>query len=453
MSALFWFILGLLVGLFGYGLVSRPSRVTLRRLEQLLPETLRQESTTLPHRFKRWMLTLEDDLIGSQEQLACAGEILEALPVGFLQVDQSNQIVSWNPKALELLNIRDVEPLFQGDRLLLEMVRSYDLDELIATVWRQGTLCQQDWTLKSVPCDRDAESGLVESSQSLRGIGFPLSRSQVAVILEDRSEADSLRQDRDRWTCDVAHEFKTPLTAIRLVSDNLEFKVDETLRPWVRRLQAEVIRLNALVQDILALNQSDSAGDAPTLQTFDLAYQAQLAWVNLEPLAQQKDLSLFYDGPERVDIQGDQAGWYRVLLNLLDNAVKHSPTQGTILLRIQHHNSVDRGASHPHNLALVTACPVEFCPQQAWVELNVVDMGQGMTPDVLPHVFKRFYRADESRVKAHRPRVVVKESVQSGTGLGLAIAKQIVLAHQGQILAGNHPEWGGAWFQVRTPLS
>lgn len=94
----------------------------------------------------------------------------------------------------------------------------------------------------------------MESSQSLRGYGIPLTSFQVGVFLEDRSKIDALKQDRDRWTSDVAHEFKTPLTAIRLVSETLELKVDPELRSWVVRLQSEVVRLTALVQDILDLN-------------------------------------------------------------------------------------------------------------------------------------------------------------------------------------------------------
>jgi signal transduction histidine kinase len=94
---------------------------------------------------------------------------------------------------------------------------------------------------------------------------------------------------------------------------------------------------------------------------------------------------------------------------------------------------------------------MEFSPDEPWIQLDVIDMGEGIPPDVLPHIFKRFYRADESRVRVTSPTVTT-EVMQSGNGLGLSIAQKIVLEHQGQILAGNHPEWNGAWFQVRLPV-
>ncbi|MEM9136396.1 MAG: PAS domain-containing sensor histidine kinase [Cyanobacteria bacterium P01_F01_bin.42] len=408
---------------------------------------------TLSYQFKRWVMALDDELLLTKKRLENAEIIFEDLPFGFLQVDQHDQILSFNPKALELLGIKDVEPLIRGDRLVLEMIRSYDLDQLLAQVRQQGTICQHDWVLKSVPREHRPQAALVESSQSLRGFGLPLTQMEVAVILEDRSEVDSLRQDRDRWTSDVAHEFKTPLTTIRLVSENLERKVSDELRPWVQRLQTEIVRLTDLVQDVLELNCSDNpATESRMAQCLDLAQQAQTAWLNLEPLAQRKDLSLFYDGPESLEIQGDLSGLYRVLLNLLDNAIRHSPDKGTILLHLQQHAPPESGRLVPHHAALKNVSPSKFCPTDAWVELDLVDMGHGIPADVLPHIFKRFYRGDESRVRTPLPLTAVKEQVQAGTGLGLAIAHQIVSSHQGQILAGNHPKWQGAWFQIRVPI-
>ena len=450
MVSLFWFVFGLWIGGIGVWLLSRSNRVTLRRLEHLLPDHLRRESTSLPHRFKRLILSLEDDLIRLHEQLAGADQILESLPVGFLQVDQNNQVLSWNSLALKLLSTQEAGAPVQGDRFVLEMVRSYDLDQLIADVRREGRLCHKEWVLKVVP--RDPQSELVESSQSLRGLGFPLAHSQVAVILEDRSEVDDLRQDRDRWTSDVAHEFKTPLTAIRLVSETLEYKVQDDLRPWVQRLQSEVIRLSTLVQDVLELNPRTGLwGEERSTQRFDIAQHIRDAWSNLEPLSEQKDLSFFYDGPDQLEICGPQAGLYRVCLNLLDNAVKHSPRQDMILIRLSQHLPQE-GQSIPCDGALQNNCPEQFCPKEPWIELDVIDMGPGIKADVLPHVFKRFYKADESRVRSHLSSVATQEDIHSGTGLGLAIAKEIVLSHQGQISAGNHPELKGAWFQLRIPI-
>lgn len=468
MNSLLAFVLGLFVGAGFFGVRFWTFRNILVRLEKLLPESLQKESTSLPYRLKRWVKTAEEQLRVVESQLNTYESLLDQSPFGYLQIDQNNQLIFWNAKALDLLQINDLDPLFQGDRLILELVRSYELDRLIAKTRRKQKPCKKDWVLKSIPRDVDSPA-LTESSQSLRGYGIPLNAFQVGIFLEDRSKVDALKQDRDRWTSDVAHEFKTPLTAIRLVSETLELKIEPELRPWVLRLQSEVVRLTSLVQDILDLNYGVNPGAEKKLpkQTVDLAQQIQDAWLSLEPIAQKKDLSLFYDGPDRVKVQGDSSGLYRLLLNLLDNAVKHSPERETILVKAQTFKSdypVEALALDP---AFVNVAPKNFSPRKAWVQLDVMDMGTGIPKEALPHVFKRFFKADQSRVRSQNPLpskgsstvpredlhdVVIKGgTTQSGTGLGLAIAHEIVLTHQGQISVGNHPEWQGAWFQIRLP--
>ena len=457
--------------LFGIGVCwfrLRNYRNTLNRLEQLLPESLQRELTSLPYRLQRWVKTQEEQLLIAEGQLNTYESLLDQLPFGFLQVDQNNQLIFWNSKALDLLQIENLDPLEQGDRLVLELVRSYELDRLIAKTRRKQKPCKKDWVLKSVPRDLDSPD-LTESSQSLRGYGIPLTAFHVGVFLEDRSKLDALKQDRDRWTSDVAHEFKTPLTAIRLVSETLELKVEPDLRPWVVRLQSEVLRLTALVQDILDLNygQGNVSQKKTPKQTFDLAEQIQAAWLSLEPIAEKKDLSLFYDGPDRLKLQGDSSGLYRVFLNLLDNAVKHSPERETILLKARKFEAGYPAEALELDPALVNVAPKKFTPRKTWIQIDVMDMGAGIPKDALPHVFKRFFKVDQSRVRnqemltssndstirefAMDSTVKYMDTMQSGTGLGLAIAHEIVLAHQGQIAVGNHPEWQGAWFQVRLP--
>lgn len=459
MNSLVTFGVGLFLGVLGHWVAVRHLRMTLQKLEQLLPESLRQGSTSLPYRFSRWVSKLDNRFNRVQAELENYELIANTLPLGLLRVDHNNQILAWNDRVLELLKISDI-PKFKelngvssGDRrLVLELVRSYELDRLISKVRRKQKLCRKDWVLKSIPTDRDLHSELMESSQSLRGTGFPLPNSQVVIVLEDRSEVDRLNNDRDRWTSDVAHEFKTPLTAIRLVSERLESQVEADLKPWVQRLQSEVVRLSSLVQNVLELNDAEVlVGEVQPRQMLDLAHQVQLAWMNLEPMAERKDLSLFYDGPDSLELEGNPSGLYRVLLNLLDNAIKHSPVRETILLKAQQYGPENLPSPLLSPASLSNVYPMEFSPDEPWIQLDVIDMGEGIPPDVLPHIFKRFYRADESRVRVTSPTVAT-EVMQSGNGLGLSIAQKIVLEHQGQILAGNHPEWNGAWFQVRLPV-
>jgi two-component system phosphate regulon sensor histidine kinase PhoR len=106
----------------------------------------------------------------------------------------------------------------------------------------------------------------------------------VGVFLENRQEAALLVQQRDRWTSDVAHELKTPLTSIRLVAETLQSRIDPKLKVWVDRLINETLRLSNLVEDLLNLSRlqgQQSQGLNP--KPVDLPQLIQAAWLSLEP--------------------------------------------------------------------------------------------------------------------------------------------------------------------------
>jgi two-component system, OmpR family, phosphate regulon sensor histidine kinase PhoR len=425
--------------------------------------------------------------------------------MGYLRVDDENQLIRGNPPALELLNIQGynaAEP-----RLLLELVRSYDLDALIDQARSTGKSCQAEWTL--YPASLNVAHVATPTPCPLRGYAMPLRNGQVGVLLESRAEAQILSQQRDRWTSDVAHELKTPLTSIRLVAEMLQPRLDPPLRTWVDRLLKETIRLSTLVQEILDLSQLEAARTRPLrLSSVNLPDLINSAWLSLEPIATEKSITLSYQGPEHLVIQGDDARLHRVLINLLDNSIKYTLPERPILIQlslIQDNSQMGRSQS------------------ATIVQLDLIDGGTGFPEDDLPMVFERFYRADFSRSRlsdmpiARTPQETVsilearaadvgtssgpkkvlgsgsglttetmaetmagtmaetmadtmadtmaettvgnfgslRPQVQpfqpsSGSGLGLAIARQIVDLHQGTIVAKNHPE-GGAWIQIRLP--
>ncbi|MCM1984723.1 sensor histidine kinase [Lyngbya confervoides] len=465
MTPLVAFLAGCLLGLGAFGMSQWRLRQQLQSLSQFLPVNP-LDRLTFHRDLKRCFQEQQEIAQDLEQQIKSYEQVLETLPVGFLQVDLENQLVGYNARALELLHVASVP----GVRQVLEVARSYELDQLIDQVRRTQALCQREWVLLTVPPDRESANHWQESAQPLRGIGFPLSNRHIGVVLEDRREVLALTQERDRWTSDVAHEFKTPLTAIRLVAETLEHRVEEDLLPWVSRLQSEVIRLSSLVQDILELSYiAHSPKQAMARTSVDIAQLIQQAWLNLELVAQQKDLSLFYQGPDQVVIKGDPARLYRVFQNLLDNAIKHSPCQETIVVAI--HPLPDSAARAQTKLLSQSQSRTE-ARSGGWVEIEVIDRGAGFPPDVLPHIFKRFYRGDESRARSPERNAALvppefevgdfrdwssqsappESTVNQGSGLGLAIVQQIVAAHGGRISASNHPQWGGGWLRLHLPV-
>jgi two-component system, OmpR family, phosphate regulon sensor histidine kinase PhoR len=421
------FLLGLAIG----GMALLLYRLRFQNRLQVILQTMHQE----PIGFSRssQLIHAVTDLQNQQQRLIRElqgwKQLIQAGPMGYLQVDADNQLLDCNAQALKLLNIQD-NPTEAAPRLLLELVRSYELDQLIETARQQQTPTRKDWSLYPVTVDVVNVMPL-QPACPLRGYAFPLAHEQVAVLLESRQEATLLSQQRDRWTSDVAHELKTPLTSIRLVAETLQDRVEPSLRQWIERLLKEVIRLSTLVQEILDLSQLESETHKRLkLSAIDLPQLIQSAWQNLEPLVRDREIHLDYQGPAYLVIQGDETRLVRVLINLLGNCLKYSPDRQAIQVHLQ-----------------------LLDPQPTQVQLDIIDAGCGFPEADLPFVFERFYRGDPSRARIPSPHgaSTTLPQLSSGSGLGLAIVHQIIERHQGHIIAKNHPETGGAWIQITLP--
>lgn len=390
-----------------------------------------------------------------ERQLDVLWEILRAAPVGYLQVDDENRLLWCNSQARDILGIVQ-ESNWSKPRLLLELVRSYELDDLIEQTRNAGQPCQSNWTF--YPPSSDPTDLSRQPAFTLQGYGLPLPDNQIGIFLENRQEIVALMQQRDRWTSDLAHELKTPLTSIRLVAETLHSRLEPNLRTWVDRLINETIRLSNLVQDLLDLSQMQrNSMRNLQLKSTDLVSLIHSVWNSLEPLARRKQLELDYSGPSQLIMQLDEPRIHRLLINLLDNSIKYSPVNQPIRVRVSFETEMSDVPT-----GLQTVC------------LEVIDSGSGFPEKALPYVFERFYRADPSRARALSPKELEVDRAslvlsnlssmpsepdltqidghsQGGNGLGLAIVRQIVEAHHGSVSASNHPETGGAWLQVRLP--
>lgn len=416
---LIFFGVGLLLGLMVWYWQWRQVRHTL--------ETLLEQYAARPFKSSPWqrLQTLLSQQVQEQERchqkmLRCQ-TLLEYAPIAYLEVDEANCVVCCNEAARSLLGL--VRP--EG-RLFLELVRSYELDCLIEEVRQEETMREQEWLYAYL-----TPTGQTKR-KPLRARGLFLGEGHVGVFIEDCEEVVRLRDERDRWAADVAHELKTPLTSLRLVTETLQQRVPESLRDWVDRLLEEIIRLSLLVQELLELNRlSHTPADSLERHPLDLVQLIATAWQSLAPLAEAKNIHHEYTGPAQFSYCGNESQLFRLLVNLYDNAIKYGPVGGQVLTRLLS----DREGGY-------------LC-------LEVIDTGSGFPPKDLPYVFERFYRA-----QARRHRFVIPTDsegrtppVGSGSGLGLAIARQIVECHGGYMQAANHPDYGGAWLRIYLPLT
>ncbi|HEY9850488.1 MAG TPA: ATP-binding protein [Leptolyngbyaceae cyanobacterium] len=402
----------------------------LGQLLRSLPNNGPQPALPAISRLRRGFARINQQVENLETELETWQELLRVAPYGFLIVDEENQLLWCNQQARELLNIDRWEP---GQvRLLLELVRSYELDQLIEQTRHQQQPIQQEWVFH--PTYPYAEAIGKSTSVTIGAYTWPLPDGQVGVFLENRQAIVELSQAQDRWVSDLAHELRTPLTSIRLVAEALQDRLQPPMTRWVERMLPEINRLINLVQDWLELSQLEvDSSSKLRRQTFELRSLILSVWHSLEPLSEPKQLSLTYNGPDSVWIEADESRLYRVFLNLIDNSIKYSPSSGVIRVK-------------------VNLIPQKDTPK--FVEINIIDSGSGFPESDLPYVFERLYRGDVSRTRqptfsADRERNVPVNN--TGSGLGLAIVRQIIVAHGGSIQAKNDPQTGGAWLKIELP--
>lgn len=251
----------------------------------------------------------------------------------------------------------------------------------------------------------------IEGPQEVRSLGQAFNAMAEEVQASRRSQQD--------FVANVSHDLKTPLTSIQGYAQAL---LDGTAdAPELRRQAAQVIydeaaRMHRMVLDLLELARFDAG--TVRLEIAPLSLKPLLLSVTekLNPLAAEKQINLTVQADDDLPvIPADADRLTRVFTNLVENAIRYTPSGGAVTLRVNQ--------------------------QPEMLLTTVEDTGPGIPSDVLPRIFERFYQGESSRA-GRKTR---------GSGLGLAIADEIVRAHGGRLRVFNRPQ-GGACFEVRLPL-
>ncbi len=426
-------IAGLLAGAGGcYLWLEASMRRQLRQVLAIMEKPQDRENISLPmvSQLRRKALLVGQQHQKLEQQLFSWQSVLQEAPLGYLQLDDENQVLWCNQIARDLLHIQHWEA---GQvRLLLELVRSYELDRVIQKTRSTQVAQQLTWQFYFGYQDTgDARSIW------LRVNSLPLMDGAIGIFIESQQIQIEAAAARERWLADLAHEIRTPLTAIRLVAETLQTKVSPDLTRWVDRLLHETNRSIELVQHFLELSQLAVApAQYLRLVKVDLVEAISDAWTTLEPIANQRQIELILHCPQTLVLEIDRARFIQVLINLFDNSIKYCPDRGHIWIEIR---------------------PIDRDRPADWVEIDLYDDGDGFSQADLPYIFDRLYRGDRSRQRQANNINLNLHSTQgtpapTGSGLGLAIVRQIILAHGGTIMANNHPNTGGAWIQVLLPL-
>ncbi|HNQ81782.1 MAG TPA: ATP-binding protein [Candidatus Aminicenantes bacterium] len=287
------------------------------------------------------------------------------------------------------------------NRGFLETVRNAGLQDLIEISRREKA-------------GRTADVKIGDRSY-LAAAGYLSSQDGIVLLLTDMTERRRIDEMKKDFIVNASHELRTPLAAI---SGALELLLDGKAindPAALDILSRHVVRMRAIVDDLLKLGELESPDIRLDLKAVDPAAAVRRIAELYAARAAEKGLSLKIEAaPDLPPVRADEVLLEQLLINLVDNAVKYT----------------DRGG--------VT---VSLSPGKGLMTLQVSDTGPGIAAEHLPRIFERFYLVDPSRSRK-----------LGGTGLGLSIAKHIVLLHGGSIEARSGAGAGTA-FIVRLPLA
>jgi signal transduction histidine kinase len=252
-----------------------------------------------------------------------------------------------------------------------------------------------------------------------------------------RSLAQADRQRR-QMTADIAHELRTPLTIIKGRLEGLQDGIYSATPEEVERLLDETALLERLIEDLRLLALAE-AGQLPLYtEALDPHGLLQGAANTFASQAAQQGVTLQIEAPDDLPaIEADPQRMSQVFANLVANALRYTPSGGTITLRTK----IEDGGSKIEDRSPLVLPRSSILHPPSSILFQISDTGHGIAPADLPHIFDRFYRADRSRARG-----------SGGAGLGLAIAKQIVVAHGGAIWAES-VEGHGTTISIALPLA
>jgi signal transduction histidine kinase len=238
----------------------------------------------------------------------------------------------------------------------------------------------------------------------------------VARPVVERALADIAREERMRRElfAAVSHDLRTPITALRLLATAIDDEVveDAKRREYAARMNTHVRALGALIDDLFDLTRLEAKELAWTMEDVRLDELVSDAVEAMQPTAQAGSVAVRADLQAPLGATGNEEQLQRVLFNLIQNAIRHTPPDGSVTVRAE---GVDGG-----------------------VEVEVADTGAGISPDARERVFEPFFRGDAART-------------EPGAGLGLAISRAIVEAHGGRIWLEEAEV--GTRVRFRLPLS
>jgi two-component system, OmpR family, sensor histidine kinase SenX3 len=332
---------------------------------------------------------------------------LDTLPLGLVLCDEAGGVIFRNTQAEHLMVSR------YGDAIAAQAVT-----DVLAEGWQSG-VAERTIDIYGPP-RRTLTIRATVIDDGRRSLG-------VLAVIEDVSERRRLEDIRRDFIANVSHELKTPMGALGLLAETLQFEKDPSVaQRLAERINNEAFRVNRIIEDLLDLSRIEGQG-SPSREPISVSLIVADAIERIRTAAEQHDVHITFEEPAINQVVfGDRRQLTSALHALLENAVVYSPQNGTVEITVERIDATqnDEGEN-----------------VDASVHVAIRDHGVGIPAKDLDRIFERFYRVDPGRARE-----------TGGTGLGLSIVRHVAQNHGGTVLVDSR-EGEGSTFTLELPAN
>ncbi len=372
-----------------------------------------------------------------ERPLSPARQILEHLPFPVLLVGPGGRIERANPAAHEFLGLGTESGLLSASLRqprVLEAVSS-------ALQGERGRVVEYS---TFAPIESHVRVHVIP----LKAEEDPAFPWRALLILADETSSKRAERMRGDFLANASHELRTPLASLAGFIETLKGHAREDIEARDRFLtimQDQTERMRRLINDLLSLSRVEMDEHVPPSDTADFSAMVQDTIDSMTPQAHDKGIQVEFEGDPAAPVIGQRDQLFEIAQNLIENALKYSPTGTRILCQINADVSRDEIERLTNTMGesagrLSISNPPGSTGQR-FALLRVRDAGKGIERRQLPRLSERFYRVDGQ-----------KSGPKEGTGLGLAIVKHIVSRHRGGFYVESQPGEGSV-FSVSIPVS
>ena len=393
--------------------------------DQEIPVTGSNEVGILAEEFNsmRWNLKSAVEKLTEEEKKMTA--IVNSIAEGLILVDSSNRVLHINPAAERLLNLsadsidKDITEVIQND----ELIHIFEEDQ--RQILQHKPTDQSPSKNEGINLISEVTLARYNEKLVLRIIASPFLNENGLILgtvylFDDITREKEIDQMKSDFISLVSHELRTPLTSIigfvSFILDGKAGAINDRQRNSLARVQRQSKRLAALINDLLDISRIESGRIQMDQKPISLLEIVTQRLEEIRPQADEKSIRLALTAPESVPkVLGDEARMGQVFTNLIGNAIKFTPDNGEVNVKVE----ADGNLLH----------------------VEVIDTGPGIPAEERQKIFDKFYQLSD-----------ISTRQQGGSGLGLSITKSIVEAHGGRLWIDDGNQGNGSNFQFVLPL-